>query len=128
MRRQACLLESAGDNGADDAGSELRRRQVDRDRQWFWPVVAALQASCKTQAPIFPISRMIVTSGCGWVQVEDGPKEEIRPGDVIWLRAGEKHWHGATATSTMTHIAIAESLDGKAVDWMEKVTDEQYGI
>jgi quercetin dioxygenase-like cupin family protein len=70
---------------------------------------------------------LIVTSGCGWVQVESGLKEEIRPGDVIWFPAGEKHWHGATATSPMTHIAIAEALDGKTVDWMEQVSDAQYG-
>ena len=70
---------------------------------------------------------LIVTSGCGWVEVENGSKEEIRPGDVIWFPAGEKHWHGATANSPMTHVAIAESLDGKAVDWMEQVSDEQYG-
>jgi quercetin dioxygenase-like cupin family protein len=70
---------------------------------------------------------LIVTSGCGWVQVEGGSKEEIRPGDVIWFPAGEKHWHGATANSPMIHIAIAESVDGKAVDWMEQVSDEQYG-
>jgi quercetin dioxygenase-like cupin family protein len=70
---------------------------------------------------------LIVASGCGWVQREGGPKEEIRPGDVVWIPAGEKHWHGATATTAMAHIAIAESLDGKAVDWMEKVSDDQYG-
>jgi quercetin dioxygenase-like cupin family protein len=70
---------------------------------------------------------LIVTSGSGWVQVEGGPKEEIRPGDVIWFPPGEKHWHGATSTSPMTHIAIAEALDGKTVDWMEQVSDTQYG-
>ena len=70
---------------------------------------------------------LIVTSGCGWVQVEGSSKEEIRPGDVIWFPAGEKHWHGATATSPMSHIAIAEALDGKTVDWMEQVSDAQYG-
>jgi quercetin dioxygenase-like cupin family protein len=69
---------------------------------------------------------LIVTSGCGWVQCEGGPKEEIRPGDIVWFPPGEKHWHGATATTAMTHIAIAEALNGKAVDWMEQVTDEQY--
>ena len=65
-------------------------------------------------------------SGCGWVQREGDPKEEVRPGDVVWIPAGEKHWHGATATTAMTHIAISEALDGKTVDWMEKVSDEQY--
>ena len=69
---------------------------------------------------------LIVTAGCGWVQHEGGLVEEIRPGDVVWFAPGEKHWHGATATTAMTHIAIQEQLDGKAVDWIEHVTDEQY--
>jgi quercetin dioxygenase-like cupin family protein len=69
---------------------------------------------------------LIVTFGCGWVQREGGPVEEIRPGDIVWFPPGEKHWHGATATTAMTHIAIQESLDGKNVEWMEKVSDEQY--
>ena len=69
---------------------------------------------------------LIVTFGLGWVQREGGPVEEIRPGDVIWFEPGEKHWHGATATTGMTHIAIQEQLNGKAVEWMEKVSDEQY--
>lgn len=69
---------------------------------------------------------LIITSGAGWVQREGGPIEEIRPGDVVWFPPGEKHWHGATATTAMTHIAIQEALNGKTVDWLEKVTDEQY--
>ena len=69
---------------------------------------------------------LIVTSGCGWTQCWGGPIEEIRPGDVVWCPPGRKHWHGATATTPMTHIAIVEALDGRAVEWMEKVTDEQY--
>ena len=69
---------------------------------------------------------LIVTSGLGWAQAEGGPIEEIRPGDVVWFPAGLKHWHGATPTTAMTHIAITESLDGKNADWMEKVSDEQY--
>ena len=69
---------------------------------------------------------LIVTSGFGWVQREGGPIEEIRPGDVVWFSPGEKHWHGATPTTAMTHIAIQEKLDGKAVDWMRHVTDEEY--
>jgi quercetin dioxygenase-like cupin family protein len=69
---------------------------------------------------------LIVTSGCGWTQCWSGPREEIHPGDVIWCPPGKKHWHGATATTAMTHIAIVEKLDGKSVDWMEKVSDEQY--
>jgi quercetin dioxygenase-like cupin family protein len=69
---------------------------------------------------------LMVTAGCGLVQCWGGPVEEIRPGDVVRIPPREKHWHGATATSAMTHIAIQEQLDGKIVDWMEKVADEQY--
>jgi quercetin dioxygenase-like cupin family protein len=69
---------------------------------------------------------LIVTSGCGWAQREGGPIEQIQPGDVVWFEPGEKHWHGATATTAMTHIAIQEQLDGKTVDWLEQVSDEQY--
>ena len=69
---------------------------------------------------------MIVTSGLGWVQRDGGPIEDVRPGDVVWFPPDLKHCHGATPTTAMTHIAIQETLDGKNVDWMEKVTDEQY--
>lgn len=69
---------------------------------------------------------LIVTSGLGWTQREGGSVEEIRPGDIVWFAPGEKHWHGASPTAAMTHIAIAEKLNGSQVDWMEKVTDEQY--
>ena len=69
---------------------------------------------------------LIVTMGCGRAQREGGPIEEIRPGDVVVFTPGEKHWHGAAPTTAMTHIAIQEALDGKAVEWMEKVSDEQY--
>ena len=69
---------------------------------------------------------LIVTAGCGWVQRWGGPVEEIRPGDVVSIPPGEKHWHGAAATTAMTHMTIQEYLDGKAVDWMEQVSDDQY--
>jgi quercetin dioxygenase-like cupin family protein len=69
---------------------------------------------------------LIVTAGLGRVQREGGPIEEIKPGDVVWFPPGLKHWHGASPDTAMTHVAINESLDGKAVDWMEKVSDEQY--
>ena len=69
---------------------------------------------------------LIVTSGFGWVQREGGPIEEIRPGDVVWFPPGEKHWHGGTPTTAMTHIAIQEALNGNAVEWLEKVSEEQY--
>ena len=69
---------------------------------------------------------LIVTSGTGWVQTQGGPKEDIRAGDIVWIPPGEKHWHGATAATALTHIAISEALDGKTVEWMEKVTDAQF--
>jgi quercetin dioxygenase-like cupin family protein len=69
---------------------------------------------------------LIVTSGFGWVQREGGPVEEIRPGDVIWFEPGEKHWHGASPTTAMSHIAIQEALNGSPVEWMEKVSEDQY--
>jgi len=71
---------------------------------------------------------LIVTAGVGWVQRVGGAVEEIRPGDVVWFSPGEKHWHGATATTAMTHIAVQEKLDGKVVEWMEHVSDEEYGV
>jgi quercetin dioxygenase-like cupin family protein len=69
---------------------------------------------------------LIVTAGMGWVQRWGGVKEEIRPGDVVWFAPGEKHWHGATATTAMSHLALQEKLEGKAVEWLEKVSEEQY--
>ena len=69
---------------------------------------------------------LIVTAGCGWVQREGGPIEAIRPGDVVWFPPGEKHWHGASATTAMSHIAIQEALNGSPVTWMEKVSDADY--
>jgi len=69
---------------------------------------------------------LIVTFGCGWVQKEGGTIEEIHPGDVVWFEPNEKHWHGAAPTTAMTHIAIQENLNGKVVEWMEKVSDQQY--
>jgi quercetin dioxygenase-like cupin family protein len=69
---------------------------------------------------------LIVTAGCGLVQSWGSPVEKIRPGDVIWFSPGEKHWHGATATTAMTHISIVEQLEGKSADWMEKVSDAEY--
>jgi quercetin dioxygenase-like cupin family protein len=71
---------------------------------------------------------LIVTNGCGWVQREGGPIEDVRHGDVVWFPPDEKHWHGATPTSSMTHIAIQEKKDGKVVDWMEHVSDAQYRL
>jgi quercetin dioxygenase-like cupin family protein len=84
------------------------------------------EAGARTAWHTHPLGQtLIVTAGCGWVQRDGGPVDEIHPGDVVWFTPGEKHWHGATATTAMTHIAIQEQLDGKTVDWMEKVSDEQ---
>ena len=69
---------------------------------------------------------LVVTAGVGRVQIEGGPVEEMRPGDVVWIPAGKRHWHGASPTTAMTQLAIQKHLNGKVVDWMEKVTDEQY--
>ena len=89
--------------------------------------IVTFEPGARTAWHTHPLGQtLIVTSGCGWVQVEGGAKEEIRPGDVVWFAPGEKHWHGATATIAMSHIAIAEALDGKSVDWMEQVSDGQY--
>ena len=71
---------------------------------------------------------LVVISGCGWVQREGSSVEAIRPGDVVWFEPNEKHWHGATASNGMSHIAIQEILNGKVVDWMEKVSDEEYKL
>jgi quercetin dioxygenase-like cupin family protein len=89
--------------------------------------IVTFEPGARTAWHTHPLGQtLIVMAGCGWVQREGGPVEEIRPGDVVWFAPAEKHWHGATATTAMTHIAIAESLDGKVVDWMEHVTAEQY--
>lgn len=69
---------------------------------------------------------LLITAGAGWAQREGAPIEDLRPGDVVWFSPAEKHWHGATPTTAMTHIAIQERQDGKTVDWMEHVTDAQY--
>jgi quercetin dioxygenase-like cupin family protein len=85
------------------------------------------EPGARTAWHIHPLGQtLIVTAGCGWAQREGGPIEEIHPGDVIWFSPGEKHWHGARPNTAMTHIAIQENLDGKVVEWMEKVTDDQY--
>jgi 4-carboxymuconolactone decarboxylase len=85
------------------------------------------EAGARTAWHTHPLGQMlIVTAGSGLVQQWDGPTQEIREGDVVWIPPGQKHWHGATPTTSMTHIAIQEYLDGKNVDWMEKVSDEQY--
>jgi quercetin dioxygenase-like cupin family protein len=85
------------------------------------------EPGARTAWHVHPLGQtLVVTAGCGLVQSEGGPVQEIRPGDVVLCPPREKHWHGATRTTAMTHIAIQEQLDGKAVEWMQKVTDEEY--
>ena len=89
--------------------------------------IVTFEPGARTAWHTHPLGQtLIVTAGIGWVQVEGGPKETIRPGDVVWFPPGEKHWHGASPTTAMTHVAIAEALDGKTVTWLEHVTEEQY--
>ena len=89
--------------------------------------VVTFEPGARTAWHTHPLGQtIIITSGCGWVQREGGPVEEVRPGDVVWFPPGLKHWHGATLTTGMAHIAISESLNGKNVDWLEKVSDDEY--
>lgn len=89
--------------------------------------VVTFEPGARTAWHTHPLGQtLIVTAGSGLVQREGGAIEETRPGDIVWFEPGEKHWHGASPTTAMTHIAIQEHLDGKVVDWLEQVTDEQY--
>jgi len=98
------------------------------------PAPARVASACVTFEPgartawhTHPLGQtLIVTAGCGRAQRWNGPIEEIRPGDVVWFAPGEKHWHGAAPTTAVTHIAMQEKLDGKAVEWLEHVSDDQY--
>ncbi|MFL5754269.1 MAG: cupin domain-containing protein [Bacteroidia bacterium] len=90
-------------------------------------VTVTFEPGARTAWHTHPLGQtLIIISGCGWVQREGGAIEEVHPGDVIWFEPDEKHWHGATATNGMSHIAIQENLNGKSVDWMEKVSDAHY--
>ena len=91
-------------------------------------VLVTFEPGARTAWHTHPLGQtLIVTAGCGSAQRNGGPIEEIRPGDVVWISPGEKHWHGATATTAMSHIAIQEKLNGSPVDWLEKISDQQYG-
>jgi quercetin dioxygenase-like cupin family protein len=91
--------------------------------------IVTFEPGARTAWHTHPLGQtLIVTAGCGWAQREGGAVEEIRSGDVVWFSPGEKHWHGATPTTSVTHVAIQEKLDGNVVDWMEHVTDEQYRL
>jgi quercetin dioxygenase-like cupin family protein len=89
--------------------------------------LVTFEPGARTAWHTHPLGQTLIVTAGGRVQRQGGPVEEIRPGDVVWFPPGEKHWHGASATTAMSHIAVQERLDGKVVDWMEKVTDEQYG-
>jgi quercetin dioxygenase-like cupin family protein len=91
------------------------------------PACVTFEPGARTVWHTHPLGQtLVVLAGCGRTQREGGPVETIRPGDVVWIAPGEKHWHGAGPTTGMTHIAIQEQLDGKVVEWLEKVSDEQY--
>ena len=97
------------------------------DKERVQGASVTFQVGARTAWHTHPLGQtLIVTAGLGRVQRWGGPIEEIRPGDVVWFAPGEKHWHGASPNSSMTHTAIQEVQNGKAVDWMEKVSDEQY--
>lgn len=89
--------------------------------------VVSFEPGARTNWHTHPLGQiLLVTEGIGWTQCENGPKTEIRPGDLIWCNCGRRHWHGATDTTAMQHVAINEYLDGKPVDWLEPVSDETY--
>src|SRR6476469_9353208 len=96
-------------------------------RRRGWPALLSLSSpGARAAWHTHPLGQtLIVTAGCGWVQRDGGPIEEIRPGDVVWFAPGGKHWHGATPATAMSHIAVQEKLNGSPVDWMEHVTDQQ---
>ena len=127
-------IKRIGSQASDKGPSEWFTGTVRIDPLFQGPAPAHVRCASVTFEPgartawhTHPLGQtLIVTAGCGWVQRDGGPVDEIHPGDVVWFPPGEKHWHGATAMTAMTHIAIQEQLDGKTVDWMEKVSDEQY--
>jgi len=89
--------------------------------------IVTFEPGARTAWHTHPLGQtLIITAGTGWVQREGGAVEQVYPGDIVWIEANEKHWHGATVKNGMTHIAIQENLNGKVVDWIEKVSDEDY--
>ena len=127
-------IKRIGSNPSTKGPADWFTGSVRIDRLFVAPDPARVQGASVTFEPgartawhTHPLGQtLVVTSGCGLAQRWGGPVEQIRPGDVIWISPGEKHWHGAAPTTGMTHFAIQEALDGKAVDWMEHVSDEQY--
>ena len=128
-------IKRAGSQPSGKGSAEYFTGQVRIDPVIQPPEPARVAAAMVTFEPgartawhMHPLGQtLVVTAGCGRVQRLGGPVEEIRSGDVVWIPPGEKHWHGAAPTTAMTHIAIQEYLDGKAVDWMEQVSDPEYG-
>jgi quercetin dioxygenase-like cupin family protein len=127
-------IQRAGSQPSDKGPAEWFTGTVRIDRLFNAPDPARVGGALVTFEPgartawhTHPFGQtLVVTTGCGWVQREGGEIEEIRPGDVVWFAPGEKHWHGASATTAMSHIAIQERLNGSPVEWMEHVSDEQY--
>ncbi len=128
-------IQRSGSRPSGKGSAEYFTGAVRIDPQFEAPAPARVRGASVTFEPgartawhTHPLGQtLIVTSGRGLAQRWGGPVEEIRPGDVVWFAPGEKHWHGAAPATAMTHIAIQEELDGKVVDWMEQVSDEQYG-
>jgi quercetin dioxygenase-like cupin family protein len=127
-------IKRVGTRPSENGSAEWFTGAVRLDRLFDAPAPARVAGASVTFEPgartawhTHPLGQtLIVTAGCGRAQRWGGPVEEIRPGDVIWFSPREKHWHGAAATTAMTHLAIQEKLDGKTVDWMEPVSDAQY--
>lgn len=89
--------------------------------------LVTFEPGARTHWHVHPLGQiLIITAGCGWVRGEGEPKQEVRAGDVVWIKPHERHWHGASATTAMSHIAVTEALDGSAVDWLEPVADENF--
>jgi len=124
-----CGSQSSGTGPADYFTGAVRIDPLieTKDPARTFAASVTFEPGARTAWHTHPLGQtLIVTAGCGRAQRWGGPIEEIRPGDVVWFPPGEKHWHGAAATTGMTHIAIVEKLDGKSADWLEKVSDEQY--
>lgn len=127
-------IRRAGSQPSGKGPSDWFTGSVRIDPLFPAPAPARVQCACVTFEPrartfwhTHPLGQiLIVTAGLGWTQRDGGPVEEIRPGDVVWIPPGEKHWHGASPATAMTHIAIQEQQDGKAVDWLEPVSEAQY--
>jgi len=130
MDIQRCGSQPSGQGPAEYFTGAVRidQRFQRSDPARVGGAIVTFEPGARTAWHTHPLGQtLIVVSGCGWAQRSSGPVEIIRPGDVVWFPPGEKHWHGATATTAMSHIAIQEALDGKSVEWLEQVSDEAYG-